>query len=108
MKTIPKIQEDWDRALAEEADRHKEELRNINETFESELFEAASFGGFLDRPELAVYLGISMPRISVLIRDGRIREGQHGCSLADAKAYRDTRKPGRPSWSEKKRQLDNG
>lgn len=97
MKTLPMIQDDWDRELAREKAEHAERLRDINESFSTKLLEAASFGGFVDRHELQDYLGVSMPRISVLISRGRIREGAHGCSLADAKTYRDTRKPGRPA-----------
>lgn len=81
--------ENFDRRTAAESEAIQERQR-------LEQIAVADFQGFIDRWELADYLGVSMPRVSVLITSGRIREGKFGCSLGDATKYRDNRKPGRP------------
>ena len=98
MRTIADLHNELEKAL----DRAEEEWRGTvaqyQRIYEELLQEARELGGgIIQRNEIAAYLGVSEPRVSVLISSGRFRSGRSGFSLADVDEYKKTRKAGRPS-----------
>jgi hypothetical protein len=59
-----------------------------------EIEEVEELGGVVSRPEALDFLGVSNPRFSII--QDRFRTWKQLYSLADLKAYKKNRKPGRP------------
>lgn len=99
MMDLHDVVKHWDEIKASERERHKNVMDQFRHDEERMLKAAQKLGGFIDRAEIAEMLGVSMPRVSVLINSGRFRSCDYGYSLRDVERYRDTRKAGRPrTW----------
>jgi hypothetical protein len=95
--TVKELEGQRDRELAE----LKERMLRVDRDYQQMIIKCEEFGGFVDRCAIQELLGVSAPRVSVLLRDERFRKCPFGYSLADVKAYVKNRKPGRPKKGSK-------
>ncbi len=105
MRTPDDIRWEFEQRLADERERHANTIEQIERNRDREIEKGEEFGGFIDRYEIAEFLGVSMPRVSVLINTGRFRTCEFGLSLADVERYKATRKAGRPTYQERQARL---
>lgn len=106
MKTIEDLINEHKQQVRRIEQEHERRIAELHEEHEEMIAEATEMGGLINgRQELAQFLSVSMPRVSVLISSGRIRESRFGISLGDAEKYRQHRRTGRPSYRD---QLEKG
>ena len=99
MKTVHDLQMELEKRLDQLEQDWLRDGARLKDRYEDLITEARQLGGIIWRDEIAAFLGVSEPRVSVLISTGRFRSDASGrkFSLADVEEYKRTRKPGRPS-----------